>query len=83
MPPFHIPLPYTRVAHDKWFVTDKALFIGTSNWTGDYFTNTCGLGLAMNNTEARAVLKGIHERDWNSQYAHPLPGVKTVEDTEL
>jgi len=78
VPPFRVNLPYTRVAHDKWFVTDKAIFIGTSNWTGDYFTNTCGLGFASNSTEVRDIMVGIHNRDWNSQYSEPMPTSRSV-----
>jgi len=35
-------VPYTRVNHAKFFVTDKSTYIGTSNWAGDYFINTGG-----------------------------------------
>lgn len=28
-------------------VTDRSAYIGTSNWSGDYFTNTAGIGLVL------------------------------------
>nr|XP_031839096.1 phospholipase D3-like isoform X2 [Nomia melanderi] len=35
-------IPFARVNHNKYMVTDTAAYIGTSNWSGDYFTNTAG-----------------------------------------
>lgn len=32
-------------------VTDRTAYIGTSNWSGDYFTNTAGIGLVMQDEE--------------------------------
>ena len=33
-------LPYTRVNHAKFMVTEKQVYIGTSNWSADYFLST-------------------------------------------
>ncbi len=34
-PPAPTPIvPYTRVNHAKWMVTDNAVYVGTSNWYG-------------------------------------------------
>ncbi|KAM3718115.1 5'-3' exonuclease PLD3 [Dirofilaria immitis] len=33
-------IPYARVNHAKYMVTDNSALIGTSNWAADYFTNT-------------------------------------------
>lgn len=55
--------------------------IGTSNWSGDYFTDTAGIGLVLsdplhdrNETQVtvRSELESIFLRDWNSQYAVEL-----------
>ena len=35
-------IPFSRVNHNKYMVTDIAAYIGTSNWSGDYFVNTGG-----------------------------------------
>lgn len=32
-------------------VTDRTAYIGTSNWSGDYFINTAGIGLVMQDNE--------------------------------
>lgn len=66
-------VPYTRVNHAKWMVTDKGVFIGTSNWTGDYFTNTCGMGVALFDQLSWDIANGIFHRDWTSTYTSPLP----------
>ncbi|CAH8450013.1 unnamed protein product [Schistosoma rodhaini] len=36
-------IPYARVNHNKYMVTDKTAYIGTSNWSGDYFLYTGGV----------------------------------------
>lgn len=60
-------------------VTDNIAYIGTSNWSADYFTNTAGIGLVMGNTEQNGTvntirddLASVFERDWNSPYAVDL-----------
>ncbi|XP_004921723.1 5'-3' exonuclease PLD3 isoform X2 [Bombyx mori] len=76
-------IPYARVNHNKYMVTDTSAYIGTSNWAGDYFTNTAGVALVVtadrgdgvgNRTaqDVRKDLQGVFERDWNSPYAVPL-----------
>ncbi|KAH9640672.1 hypothetical protein HF086_010550 [Spodoptera exigua] len=75
-------IPYARVNHNKYMVTDRTAYIGTSNWSGDYFTTTAGVafvfqdladGLPQNMTkDIRKELQEVFERDWNSPYAVPL-----------
>ncbi|KAG5684408.1 hypothetical protein PVAND_013643 [Polypedilum vanderplanki] len=71
-------IPFGRVNHNKYMVTDQVAYIGTSNWSGDYFTNTAGVGFVAqdtvndrsdNVTTLRSQLDSIFERDWNSKYA--------------
>lgn len=61
-------------------VTDNVAYIGTSNWSADYFINTAGIGLVMaDNTTItdqigttytiRDDLANVFDRDWNSPYA--------------
>uniref|UniRef100_A0A7M4FCC6 Phospholipase D family member 4 n=1 Tax=Crocodylus porosus TaxID=8502 RepID=A0A7M4FCC6_CROPO len=40
----HTNIPYGRVNHNKYMVTDKVAYFGTSNWSEDYFTTTAGVG---------------------------------------
>lgn len=44
---FQKSIPFGRVKHDKYMVTDRDLYIGTSNWTPDYFENSCGVGIVI------------------------------------
>lgn len=74
-------IPFARVNHNKYMVTDNAAYIGTSNWSGDYFTTTAGVGIVIraanskNDTSTnplREQLQQVFERDWNSNYSSPL-----------
>ncbi|XP_055371002.1 5'-3' exonuclease PLD3-like isoform X2 [Condylostylus longicornis] len=74
-------IPYARVNHNKYMVTDNTGYIGTSNWSGDYFTDTAGIGLILretdydrlqNETTIRSQLENIFLRDWDSEYAVDL-----------
>lgn len=76
-------IPYARVNHNKYMVTDRTAYIGTSNWSGDYFITTAGVafvfqdqagdGTFQNLTrDIRKDLQEVFERDWNSPYAVPL-----------
>ena len=51
----------------------------TSNWSADYWENTGGVSLTVNQTAALPVnatlqyqLARVFERDWNSQYAENI-----------
>lgn len=71
-------IPFARVNHNKYMVTDKTAYIGTSNWSGDYFVNTAGAALVVQQdhpSEGATVLEQLQqvfERDWSSAYASPL-----------
>lgn len=63
------------------------LFSGTSNWSGDYFVNTAGSALVVNQTASQSVestvqsqLKAVFERDWNSGYSTPLTQHSNLKD---
>ncbi|XP_075892721.1 5'-3' exonuclease PLD3 [Nelusetta ayraudi] len=72
-------IPFARVNHNKYMVTDKIAYIGTSNWSGDYFVHTAGSALVINQTSSespeatvQSQLKEMFERDWNSAYSTPI-----------
>lgn len=76
-------IPFARVNHNKYMVTDQAAYIGTSNWSGDYFITTGGVGLVVNSTSTggatlQSQLKEVFDRDWNSAYAHELDSSHVV-----
>uniref|UniRef100_A0A3B4ERZ1 Phospholipase D3-like n=1 Tax=Pundamilia nyererei TaxID=303518 RepID=A0A3B4ERZ1_9CICH len=80
-------IPFARVNHAKYMVTDRVVYIGTSNWSENYFAFTAGVGLVVNQTGS-AVKPGqqtlqsqaeeLFLRDWGSEYASTLP-VKDVD----
>ncbi|XP_073974399.1 5'-3' exonuclease PLD3-like isoform X3 [Rhodnius prolixus] len=66
-------ISHARVNHNKYMVTDNTAYIGTSNWVGDYFTKTGGVGIiTAGNTTLRAQLENIFLRDWNSEFSYPI-----------
>ncbi|XP_037073588.1 5'-3' exonuclease PLD3-like [Pollicipes pollicipes] len=71
-------IPYSRVNHNKYMVTDQVAYIGTSNWSGDYFVNTGGIGLVVNSSSPasagalRSQLEAVFQRDWQSDHSRPL-----------
>ncbi|KAH9509354.1 5'-3' exonuclease pld3 [Bulinus truncatus] len=71
--PFQEHIPYARVNHNKYMVTDQHAYIGTSNWAGDYFKSTAGVGFVLEEPEdgsnLRWQLLQMFLRDWNSKYA--------------
>ncbi|XP_053728282.1 5'-3' exonuclease PLD3 [Synchiropus splendidus] len=80
-------IPFARVNHNKYMVTDKVAYIGTSNWSGDYFINTAGSALVVNQTGSQsaqptvqAQLRDVFERDWTSAYSSPLTQDTNIKD---
>uniref|UniRef100_A0A914REJ2 Uncharacterized protein n=1 Tax=Parascaris equorum TaxID=6256 RepID=A0A914REJ2_PAREQ len=60
---------------DSWSILQYCtktliIIIGTSNWVGDYFLTTAGVGVALISPELVNSLNAVFLRDWNSQYAH-------------
>ncbi|XP_072932846.1 5'-3' exonuclease PLD3-like isoform X2 [Epargyreus clarus] len=76
--PVQDKIPYARVNHNKYMVTDRTAYIGTSNWFGDYFVDTAGVAFVYQNEgtnvtrDIRRELQDVFERDWSSPYAVPL-----------
>lgn len=62
-------IPFTRVNHSKYMITDNEAYITTSNWTPDYFLHTGGVSISFRNAQFQADVQTIFDRDWNSQYS--------------
>nr|XP_040042631.1 inactive phospholipase D5 isoform X3 [Gasterosteus aculeatus aculeatus] len=68
--------------HNKYMVTDNAVYIGNHDWVGSDFAINTGVGLVVkmkNSPEGSGVLedfKAAFERDWRSRYAKSLQGHK-------
>ncbi|KAJ8254943.1 hypothetical protein GJAV_G00199150 [Gymnothorax javanicus] len=76
-----LKIPFARVNHAKYMVTDRVAYIGTSNWSENYFTQTAGVGLVVNQTgfevgkdqqTVQSQLQEVFLRDWESKYAQVL-----------
>ncbi|XP_046905424.1 5'-3' exonuclease PLD3 isoform X2 [Hypomesus transpacificus] len=74
-------IPFARVNHAKYMVTDRVVYIGTSNWSENYFTQTAGVGLVVNHTGSgmsegqstlQSQLQEVFQRDWTSENARHL-----------
>ncbi|XP_067099296.1 5'-3' exonuclease PLD4 isoform X1 [Osmerus mordax] len=86
-------IPYARVNHNKYMVTDKVAYIGTSNWSEDYFENTAGVGLVVSTQSTphlagsdqglRGQLRAVFDRDWHSQFAVKLDALGSNPDCNL
>ena len=71
----------------QFMVTERAAYVGTSNWSADYFVDTAGVGVVVgqacttqanttNTTDCadnsiRQRVEKIFLRNWNSIYSHP------------
>ncbi|KAK1150771.1 5'-3' exonuclease PLD3-like [Acipenser oxyrinchus oxyrinchus] len=80
-------IPFARVNHNKYMVTDKVAYIGTSNWSGDYFLHTAGSALVVNQTASRSSeptvqeqLQAVFQRDWESVYSTQLSQDTDISD---
>lgn len=70
--------------HNKYMVTDNAVYIGNHDWVGSDFVFNAGVGLVVkmtDSTEDRGMtileqVKAVFERDWRSSYAKSLHGSK-------
>nr|XP_034172549.1 5'-3' exonuclease PLD3-like isoform X3 [Osmia lignaria] len=71
-------IPFSRVNHNKYMVTETIAYIGTSNWSGDYFINTAGVGTVFESIgdqtmdNLRQQLENVFHRDWYSEYSYAL-----------
>lgn len=77
-------IPYSRINHNKYMVTDTVAYVGTSNWSADYFNTTAGVGLVLSQDARRSSfhqqLRAVFDRDWSSRYSHPLADLHRVHD---
>lgn len=76
VPPYTKEISYTRVNHNKFMVTESVAYVGTSNWSADYFLYTGGIAYVINETETgdtvRAQLQAVFERNWYSNFTTPV-----------
>ena len=64
---------FGRVAHAKYLVVDgETSWVGTSNWSRDYFHGSRNVGLMVDGKPFAAELDSFFERMWNSEYAQTI-----------
>jgi len=64
-------------------VTEKQVYIGTSNWSADYFLWTAGVSVVWSNEKIVHTLKEIFYRDWSSDYIIRVNRTAPVQETFL
>jgi phosphatidylserine/phosphatidylglycerophosphate/cardiolipin synthase-like enzyme len=63
------PIPYSRLIHSKYFVVDgTSAWVGTENWSKNYFTASRNVGLSLTVPESVQNLNRIFDQVWNSAY---------------
>ena len=73
-------IPYARVDHAKYMVVDgKAGWVGTSNWSGDYFTASRNVEVIFRAPAQVKRLAKIFETGWAGPYVEVLDPDKKYE----
>ncbi len=66
-------VPFTRVDHAKYIISDNGYYISSSNFTPDYFLATSGISLTMVSKSSNwRDMDASFASDWNSPYTFPL-----------
>jgi len=68
---------YSRTVHSKYLVVDGTWsWIGTSNWSRDYFHGSRNVGLVVEGAALAARLDALHQGLWDSDYAEPVEAAR-------
>ena len=71
-------IPFARVVHSKYMTVDGSLlWVGTSNWSEDYFMDSRNVEIILRDASLAAQGDRIFERLWNSPFAARLDPAKT------
>ncbi len=69
---------FSRTVHSKYLVVDGHWsWVGTSNWSKDYFHGSRNVGLILEGAAFAARLEALHETLWNSEYAEAVDPSKS------
>lgn len=74
-------IPFARVIHAKYMVVDgEKAWLGTSNWSGDYFYKSRNVGILVDGEPFAGRLDTFFEALWGSVYAETVdPAAEYVE----
>ena len=71
-------IPFARVAHSKYMTVDGSLlWLGTSNWGEDYFTESRNVELILRDQALASQGDRVFEKLWNSRYVSRLDPSQT------
>ena len=63
-------IDFARVVHAKYMVVDGHFsWVGTSNWSRDYFASSRNVGIVVEGASLATKLDGWFEHNWTSEYA--------------
>jgi phosphatidylserine/phosphatidylglycerophosphate/cardiolipin synthase-like enzyme len=66
-------IPHARVIHAKAMVVDGLnSWVGTSNWSGDYFYKSRNVGIVVEGASFAQDVARFFETTWDSNYAYDL-----------
>ncbi len=66
-------VPFSRTIHSKFLVVDNdKAWLGTSNWSGDYFYHSRNVGIIVEGASFNADLTKSFDRYWNSSYSETV-----------
>lgn len=66
-------IPYSRVEHCKYFISDDNIsWISSANWEWSYFNNCRNVTLIIDNPEINKDLQGVFFRSWNSNFVNDV-----------
>ncbi len=76
-------IPFARVEHCKYIVTDSAeCWIGSSNAEKSYFYDTRNVGVMVWNSRVARVVRRIFLKDWNGPYTELVSREKRYQPRE-
>ena len=77
-------VPFARVAHAKYMVVDGArAWVGTSNWEGDYFTQSRNVGLIVEGAAFAAQLERVFHDAFTAPFTEPVDPAATYEPPKV
>lgn len=77
-------IPFARVAHAKYLVCDgKESWIGTSNWSREYFHESRNVGVMIESEAVGKQLEAFFASGWESEYAEVVDPGKVYEEPRV
>ncbi|MCP3914412.1 MAG: hypothetical protein GY711_02520 [bacterium] len=63
-------VPFARVVHGKYAIVDgERVWLGSSNWEGDYFLKGRNVGMFLEGEAAGSRFQAFFEGNWDGEYA--------------